>query len=245
MRILGVDVGVIHFALCLCEVLPDQSPKVIRAALINLTNPLLGHESCSLRECQLSHSKMNCDRVDHMLQCLRHDYFDVADEIVMEQQPLGGIKDIEQLLVKEFRSRIRLISPIRIHRWLGIRGKSYEERKVLQEAAAVRLGFACVFDDSTCCDRPCLIHRTGLTQYYVAYEDQRTHDMADAFLMVCYSLTHPICHTEWFEEKTEDLESGPPSLLTPSMVAFFESFRYHPRPHSYRWDTFRLSSLTQ
>ena len=80
--------------------------------------------------------------------------------------------------------------------------------------------------------------------------------MADAYLMVCYASTHPICYTDWFEsgsekeEKEEEKENEiedtkSTSLLTPSMIAFFESFRYHPRPDSRRWDTFRLSSLMQ
>lgn len=291
MRVLGIDVGIIHLGLVLCETsgdilwTSDSSCRVLRALLVNLTSPLLGHEEINMKECTLTHSRMSCDRVDHLIQACRDTFFDVADLIVIELQPPGGIKDVEQLLVQRFRHKIRVISPIRIHRWLGIpRGMSYEDRKIRQEQEAAQRGFSCHTTVNTTtvntttgnanavgdgqCDQPCLVHGTHLQSLYVPYSEQRYHDLADAFLLVKYSIQHSQTFTErWIadsvdppddrvldissasittdstvkseddetmEDLSEDLEAIPASpmmlkpVLTPSIIRFFESFRYHP-----------------
>lgn len=193
--VLGVDIGVIHLALVLVrvdqpgwqsEVRTPPALTILNTCLVNLMSAELGHERTT--SCRLYHSNMACDRVDHLIQACEDEFFNRCDLLVIELQPLGGMRDIEQLLVKRYRDRVRLISPNRIHRWLGITGMSYSVRKERQEQEAVRRGFSCA---SATCDRPCLVHGTGLTQLHVPRHEQRYHDYADAYLIVLYAALHP------------------------------------------------------
>lgn len=221
--VLGIDIGVIHLALVLIRVdLPgwgastlDRSPTltVLNACLVNLMSSSLGHEHCSRTQCRLYHSNMSCDRVDHLVQACAVDFFDPSELIVVELQPLGGMRDIEQLLVKLYRHKIRLVSPNRIHKWLGLTGLSYSVRKERQERAAVERGFSCqgTHQENGTCSVPCLLHGTGLTTLYVPPNEQRYHDFADAYLLVLYMALHPtVTFTESavMERGVEEEEEG-------------------------------------
>jgi hypothetical protein len=66
--------------------------------------------------------------VQHVIQ-EEADMFDVADSIIIEQQPPCGHVAVEQLIFAQFRKKAHLISPVSMHKTYGIRNLDYNERK--------------------------------------------------------------------------------------------------------------------
>ncbi len=127
MLLVGVDVGVTNLALSVVEV-PDDCTEA-RVLDINLINTQhFEHTRVPRRTCTLGHTGMACDRVAHVVQERQH-VFDAAREIVIERQPPGGLRDVEQVFVTMFRQRCHVMAPQTMHAHIGSSGYEYDERK--------------------------------------------------------------------------------------------------------------------
>lgn len=88
----------------------------------------LPHRRVSRACCTLQHTRHIVDLVAHMLQELQ-DAVAAADVFCLEQQPPGGLRDIEALLFAACRDKVVLMSPTHMHARLGMRGLDYDQRK--------------------------------------------------------------------------------------------------------------------
>lgn len=81
-------------------------------------------------DCCLAHSANVVDRVSHLIAFYQR-YFDAADLILIEAQPLGGIRDVQALLYDRFRDKTQLVSPNAVHKHFGLPAGEYDQRKEL------------------------------------------------------------------------------------------------------------------
>jgi hypothetical protein len=97
----------------------------------------------------------------------QHPCFDQADIILIERQPIvGGIVVIEQLIFGKYRHKAKLINPVNVHKFLGIRHLNYDNRKIFS------VKFGKQYLDSKLL--------TDLDSY------ERQHDITDAIEMLIY-----------------------------------------------------------
>jgi Holliday junction resolvasome RuvABC endonuclease subunit len=132
LRILGIDVGVINLALAVGTCTPAYTDVAIEAVeVVNMMLP------CVVPGCALPHSGMAADRVAHVLRD-RAAQFAAADTVVIERQPPGGLRDVEQVFLAALRAKARVIAPATMHVAIGSNGLEYAARKQVSIAAAER-----------------------------------------------------------------------------------------------------------
>jgi hypothetical protein len=127
-RLAAVDVGVINLALAFGTV-NDGTVTITRTALVDTTQP------CTVAGCPLHHTGMAVDRVAHVVAAYRAD-FDAAEVVVIERQPPGGLRDVEQVFAATFRAKCVVMAPQTMHATIGSSGLAYEARKEVSKATA-------------------------------------------------------------------------------------------------------------
>lgn len=159
MRVVSIDVGIIHLAIVAFHS-EDEFLVLDEFHLVDIT--VLRHTRVSRRDCTLCHGNSLVDRIDHFVQ--EHAYLlDDADKVLIEQQPPGGHQAVEQLLYKRFRDRAALVSPTSMHAFYKIRSLAYDERKQwVEQYTDTMLTYS---------------QRTRLESY------ERRHDVCDAICM--------------------------------------------------------------
>lgn len=136
LLLIGVDIGVVHLALAFARAGPRfQDVAVDRVELINMT--CMRHEAVSEAQCTLHHTGMAADRVAHVVQ-ERRQAFDAAHCIVIERQPPGGLRDVEQVLFLMFRAKAVMMAPQTMHAHIGSSQRPYSIRKDLSKLYAQR-----------------------------------------------------------------------------------------------------------
>jgi len=127
--VLGVDVGVVHLALATGHV--DAQFRHLVIAHVEVINTMVhAHEAVPLAACTLHHTGMAADRVAHVVQ-ERKALFQDAHTIVVERQPPGGLRDVEQVLVILFRDKTVVMAPQTMHAHIGSSGRPYALRKLM------------------------------------------------------------------------------------------------------------------
>ena len=165
---LGVDVGINNLALVKALInISNNSCKVLDATCVDLT--IMKHKRVPKCNCILYHSNDAYDRVQHMLQEMGPEWFEPAARILIERQPITGLVHIEQLLYGEFRNRASLISPNKMHTWLGISHLPYEQRKEKTVEMATP-------------------YLNDMDKSHVWNMRERKHDMADALCLILFEL---------------------------------------------------------
>jgi hypothetical protein len=155
--VIGVDVGYSSLGLVCASVAPDFDKVTVEHA-----------EKIDLRDipcpetCTLQHSGNVVDRMSHFVQHYEH-WLNNANLILIEAQPIGGLRDVQALLYAAYRRKCSLISPVSMHKHFGL-SSVYEERK--EETVQIATS-----------------HLGHLHNFRVA---NRKHDMADAFCMVLF-----------------------------------------------------------
>jgi hypothetical protein len=134
LLILGIDIGIVNLACAEAVVTDDfEDLKIRQVNLVNLMK--LEHNRVPLAECPLFHTGMAVDRVAHLVQ-ERQALFDAAHTIVVERQPPGGLRDVEQVLVSLFRHKAVVMAPQTMHAFIGSSCSPYSIRKQLAIAFA-------------------------------------------------------------------------------------------------------------
>ena len=89
--------------------------------------------------------------------------FENADIIILERQPPIGITNVQDLLFKLYRNKVKLISPNSIHKYFNL-SKNYSNRKEQSEQ----------------------ISNSYLLNFNNFKNNIRKHDISDALLMIIY-----------------------------------------------------------
>lgn len=166
MKILSIDIGINNLAMVVCsldtnylsreEIILDR--EIIFCDLINITD-----NNCHDVECKLHHDKVMCDYIMHLFKNYR-EYFETSDVILIERQPLTGLVSIQELIMREYRDKSFLISPISMLKFFDLLQYKYEDRKVRTERIASKY----------------------LSSFKEFVFNERRHDMADAFCIMYY-----------------------------------------------------------
>jgi hypothetical protein len=154
MKILSIDVGIINLGLVYAEYKDKDNDKELvinKAQLIDLTD----YNYCRCKE--LIHDKTSASYMKHLF--MDHKEFDEADIILVERQPPGGIKDVEQLIINQYQAKSILICPRSVHAYFGIGDLCYEQRKEFT---------------------------TNYAGDIINNEYERKHDIADAYCQLIY-----------------------------------------------------------
>lgn len=171
MKIISIDVG--YSSLGLVCVVADNDYTLRR---VNFAQKIDLRDIACVPGCTLRHSQNVVDRIAHFVQYYQHQ-FDDADTVLIEVQPLGGIRDVQALLYATFRQKAVLISPCSMHRHFGFPVGDYEGRKELSVELA----------------RPHLNHLASFRALY------RKHDVADALCLALFWIQKK--HKEWSEQQ--------------------------------------------
>lgn len=183
MRLVGIDIGYINMGVVSADLNDKCELKFYNAFRYNIS--LIKHNMVPVQECTIPHTRETCDRVAHFIQ-ENQDLLEDADCILIERQPPTGFKDIEALLMTKYRSKVKLISPNKMHKHFKIGHLDYEERKV----ETVKIA------------KPWVEHIC--TYKY----QERQHDMADAVCM-CLMYTHKVKEEQRKKERLENIKRLP------------------------------------
>ena len=184
LKVLSIDVGIINLGYVYSEVsfgLPELGSKykahlwnnnyslnkenvknsihILDCNRVDITN--VKHKRVNYCDCKLHHDRCIPDYLDHFIQETPH--FEECDVLIIERQPPVGITNIQDLLFKQFRHKVLLISPGSIHKYFGMCGV-YDERKEESEKIAEEY----------------------LSNFSKFTTNNRKHDISDALLMTVF-----------------------------------------------------------
>lgn len=193
MYILGIDIGIINLGLVGCWVKEDYTlDKIDMCELVDITN-----FRCIEKKCSLNHAPNIAFRMKHFFYNYR-EYFDKADHIIIERQPIMGITDVQEIILYEFDSKCTLVSPNAMHKYFGINDLNYEQRK----------------------ERTIKISENLLNSFKDFSKNTRKHDMGDALCIIKFFLYNK--HNEYRKQKS--LEEWRNKNHT--VIKMLDSFRF-------------------
>lgn len=127
--ILSIDIGLHHLGLIGAVIQPAPGSKLINIDLCELIDIKGLSEFCVFgKDCTLHHSLCIADYMAHFFK-LYETKLDEAEIILIEQQPPMGLIAVQELIVFQYRDKIKMISPTSVHKHFNITGSSYELRK--------------------------------------------------------------------------------------------------------------------
>jgi hypothetical protein len=203
-KILSIDVGITNLGLSVTQW--DETWEkfnVIQIDLIDLSE--ITHTKVSKKDCKLHHTRHLVDKMDHFFQEYA-EIFDTADRIIVELQPILGLKAVESLIYTKYRDKTKLIHPTKMHVHFRIQHQPYETRKEL----TVKLSESYILDKE-------------LVTKFSKYE--RQHDIADSLCIMKYwAHTKHLAHLE--RERKLVAEGNFTKNKLMSMGDFFDMYRY-------------------
>lgn len=195
MYILGIDIGIINLGLIGCSINDDYTlNKIELCELVDITD-----FRCNQRKCSLNHEPNVAYRMKHFFLNYR-EYFNKADYIIIERQPIMGITDVQEIILYEFDSKCILISPNAMHKHFDINDLNYERRKEQTIKMSEHL----------------------LKEFKDFNNNERKHDMGDALCLIKYFLYNK--HKEYMDKKRlDDWKKINHNILTT-----LESYKFDP-----------------
>lgn len=175
MRIVAIDVGYSSLGMVCAEVRPDSDPGSIDVTFADKID--LRDIPCT-EGCVLPHSANVVDRVAHFVRHYER-MLEAADRILIEAQPITGLRDVQALLYDRFRNKTTLVHPTSMHKHFGL-SRDYDTRKLETVAIA----------------SPLLTSSINFAKLH------RKHDIADALCMILF-VTH-LAHDEYNLQKQRD-----------------------------------------
>lgn len=154
--ILAVDVGIHNLAFV--SVITTSEHNIVAISSSHVVD--ITRVRC-LPDCTLHHSNNIVDRMNHVF-AYYEKYFEEADEVLVERQPLVGFVHVEALILSRYRHKASLVQPVAVQKHFKWPRCNYE----LKKQAAV---------DTAAPYMPCLADIT------------RKHDLADAFCLILYT----------------------------------------------------------
>lgn len=158
MKLISIDIGILHLGLVAAEINEDYTIKEIHDCdLVDITS------GCRLQNCKLHHDSCITDYMLHFFEEYREP-LEEAELILVEQQPPGGLIAVQELIRFRYREKVMMLSPRSIHCHFGIQHLDYEKRKLSTERMAERE-----------------LHRFKNYTF-----QERKHDIADAYCQLVY-----------------------------------------------------------
>ena len=199
--VLSIDIGIVNLGYVYAEMsFPDihidgsryktkcnlkrnnENIRILACDKINIT--CMHHKRVPYDKCTLMHDNCIPDYLDHFVQ--EHNMFETCDILLLERQPPVGITNVQDLLFKQFRHKVILISPNTIHSYFGM-SSEYDTRK--QQSETISKSF--------------LHDQTNFKKHI------RKHDISDALLFVLYHYNTLLEHhidTKMYTKATIDFE---------------------------------------
>ena len=138
----------------------QQNLSILNCNRVDITK--VKHNLVKRNCCTLFHDNCIPDYLDHFIQ--EHQLlFDQADIILLERQPPVGITNVQDLLFKLFRNKVKLISPNSVHKYFCL-SKDYDTRK--EQSEKISLDYLSNFNNFK--------------------NNIRKHDISDALLMIIF-----------------------------------------------------------
>lgn len=120
---------------------------------------------CNIKNCGLYHNLCISDYVSHFLKKYQK-YFNMADIILIERQPPNGFISIQEIIVFQYREKIKMISPNSVHKYFDITHYDYSRRKDFVTQYAQK----------------------ALKDFPDFKNSKRKHDISDAYCMIIFYL---------------------------------------------------------
>lgn len=125
-KVLAIDVGIKNLGLVFLHLKDDMTiARIEDLQLVDITQ--MAHHRMPYKKCTLHHQSCISDWLEHVFQ--EYPWFQQADHILVERQPITGIVAVEQLIMNRFRDKTILLCPSTMHRHFGIDNYDYQQRK--------------------------------------------------------------------------------------------------------------------
>ena len=199
--LVAIDVGIHHMGIVYAHCVLNEL-IIDNFDCVNITQ-FPCKRSLQNQDCPFQHTHTLTDYLDHFFLQYHH-WFQSADVLLVERQPIMGQVAVEQLIYSRYRDKVLLVSPRSIHtffRW-QFQG-SVEERYAQRKIHSVQIG----------CKH--------LTQQQIQklYQCIRQHDVTDA-ICICVYWFYVVYPTRRRSVQV-DVESDEKHLS-----AFFEQFYF-------------------
>jgi hypothetical protein len=171
MNVVTLDIGIYHLAYVYVTLSQDQFmwkiTDIHEVKLLDITS-----FNCDRDTCELYHDKTMSDYLRHFFVNKRL-MFETSTNILVERQPIGGLIVIQELILNEYRDKVRLVHPRSVHTFLGI---SHFVKLYGKELAYMkRKEWTTIFVEHI------LRHwNISLASF------ERKHDICDSFAQLCY-----------------------------------------------------------
>jgi hypothetical protein len=203
----SLDVGYENLGSTFVQVGTNENPwELVEVSFMKRINlKVLRHERVPYGDCVLHHTNHISDIIDHYVQEYQP-WLQLADPLLIEQQPPGGMQNVEALLFKEYRDKAILMSPTAMHHYFHISHLDYEGRKEATTKIALEM-----LEKSP-------DQKAKFLKWIAA--GQRVHDIADALAYV--EMYRRQQEAEW---KRQQRCKRPHITLTGQTIDW-ESFKY-------------------
>lgn len=167
-KVLAIDIGIKNLGLAFSIFNEDMTIREFNnVQLIDIT--IMRHKRVSRKNCTLHHDNCISDWISHVFQEW-HEWFEEADYILIERQPIQGIVSVEQVIMHHFRNKTTLLSPTSMHQYFDIAKYEYDQRKE---------------------------YTTKIALYYLTNETKTDAQIVDKFQTYtrCHDIADAICFT--------------------------------------------------
>jgi hypothetical protein len=194
--IISFDIGIVHLGYV--RALVDEDWVTLDVTNIGVNDITISYHPSNIpiQQCKIPHTNEMSDKLDHFFQYNQKIFNDI-DIVLIERQPIMGIKSIEQLIYSKFKNicQVYIISPNQLHKWLGINTLSYESRKIYTEKYTTKN----------------MINSERLEKF------GRKHDIADAFCILSFFIHTRAIHTRALKKNKKKIKNN---------VGLFDKFKY-------------------
>ena len=136
------------------------------------------------------------------------DYLNQVDYIIVELQPISGLKSVESLIYSKYRCKTILVHPIKMHMYFTIKHLVYEQRKEM----TVKIAKTIITDSNV----------MNKFNNYI-----RQHDIADSLCIMKYWISKKRETYLLNKEKSKSLECFNNQHHI-QLDDFFNKYKYNP-----------------
>lgn len=159
---------------------------------------------CAIKNCGLYHNLCMSDYVSHFIKDYQK-YLNMADIILIERQPPCGFISIQELIVFQYRDKVKMISPNSVHKYFDITHYNYERRKEFVTQYA----------------------ENALKMFPDFKDSKRKHDVSDAYCMIIFWLH--TAHRPYGTADTENRTKATTQRIQEKTKLDLERFNYIPK----------------
>jgi len=162
MFVVSIDIGIHNMGTVFLSVdeICWETPEILEVRHDNIQKMSI---DCHNPNCKSRHDRCFLDYIEHyFVEC--GPILEKSDVIVVERQPPGGFIIIQELILQRYRDKVKLIHPRSVHKFHGITGLDYDNRKLFTISKATKF----------------------LGNFDTFLSAERKHDIADALCQALY-----------------------------------------------------------